>query len=166
MGLNLSALRAANVARLPQFENSRGEPAHSEPDGSDWSLSAWSNAVAGEVGEAANLIKKIERGDMTLDQARPKLARELADVLCYLDLLAMRAGVDLGAATIVKFNEVSVRTGSSVRLLDDEVLDLAPLERVSSLAFELDAYASRPAANAEAMAPMSVRSRRTAEELR
>ncbi len=69
-GLTFNTLRGANRARLPQFKNRRGEPAHSEPDGSDWKLSAWCNAVTGELGELANLIKKIERGDMTLDEAR------------------------------------------------------------------------------------------------
>jgi hypothetical protein len=68
-GLTFRTLRDANKARLPQFKNRRGEPAHSEPDGSDWKLSAWCNAVTGELGELANLIKKIERGDMTLDEA-------------------------------------------------------------------------------------------------
>jgi NTP pyrophosphatase (non-canonical NTP hydrolase) len=119
-GLTLNALRGANLARLPQFKDARGRPAHSEPDGSDWRLSAWSNAVLGELGEAANIIKKIERGDFTLEEAREKLGKELADVLTYLDILAYRCGVDLGQATIEKFNEVSDRVGSTVRLEADD----------------------------------------------
>jgi len=113
-GLTFNTLRGANVQRLPEFKNKKGEPAHSKPDGSDWKLSAWSNAVCGELGEAANLIKKIERGDVSLDEARADLARELADVVTYLDILAFRAGIDLGEATIAKFNEVSKRVGSRV----------------------------------------------------
>lgn len=116
MSLTFDALRGANVARLPQFKNARGEPAHSEADGSDWSLSAWSNAVLGELGEAANIIKKVERGDLTLDEARPALAKEFANVQTYLDILAFRAGVDLGEATLDKWNEVSERVGSTVFL--------------------------------------------------
>lgn len=111
--LNFDTLRQANLLRLPRFKNRRGEPAHSEPDGSDWALSAWSNATLGELGEAANLIKKIERGDMTLNDARQELAKELADVQIYLDLLAFRAGIDLGEATRLKFNEVSDRIGAA-----------------------------------------------------
>lgn len=114
--LTFDALRGANLARLPKFKNARGEPAHSKADGSDWSLSQWSNAVLGELGEAANIIKKIERGDMTLDEARPALGREFADVQTYLDILAYRAGVDLGTATLVKWNEVSARVNCDVRL--------------------------------------------------
>lgn len=116
LSLDLAALREANKKRLPQFKNAKGEPAHSQPDGSDWALSAWCNAVLGELGEAANLIKKIERGDITLGEARAALGKEFADVLTYLDILAFRAGVDLGRETIDKFNAVSVRVGSTIRL--------------------------------------------------
>lgn len=114
--LSFNALRAANLARLPLFKNCKGEPAHSQPDGSDWKLSAWCNAVCGELGETANLIKKVERGDMTLEEVRPKLSRELADIQTYLDILTYRAGLDLGQATIAKWNEVSVRIGVDLRL--------------------------------------------------
>lgn len=116
MELTFSDLRRATRERLPLFKNRRGEPAHSQPDGSDLCLAQWCNAVTGELGEAANIIKKIERGDMTLDQAREDLAKELADVQTYLDILAFRAGVDLGEATISKFNEVSARVGCDVQL--------------------------------------------------
>lgn len=119
-GLTFNTLRGANIARLPQFKNRKGEPAHSTLDGSDWKLSAWCNAVTGELGEAANIIKKIERGDMTLDEAREDLAKEFADIVTYLDILAMRAGVDLGEATVNKFNEVSKRVGSSIRISADD----------------------------------------------
>jgi hypothetical protein len=51
--LTFAELRTANMARLPQFKNAKGEPAHSKPDGSDWLLSAWCNATLGELGEAA-----------------------------------------------------------------------------------------------------------------
>lgn len=114
--LTFDDLREANKRRLPQFKNRKGEPAHSKPDGSDWKLSAWCNAVCGELGETANLVKKIERGDLSLDEARAELAKEIADVQTYLDILAFRAGIDLGAATVEKFNEVSERVGSDVRL--------------------------------------------------
>ena len=118
--LSFNTLREANKARLPTFKNAKGELAHSEQDGSDWNLSQWSNAVLGELGEAANLIKKIERGDFTLEETREELAKEFADVMTYLDLLAMRAGVDLGRATIDKFNEVSDRVGSPVKIGVDD----------------------------------------------
>lgn len=119
-GLSFNTLREANKARLPQFKNPKGEPAHSEPDGSDWSLSDWMTAVAGELGEAANIIKKVNRGDLSLDEARPLLAKEYADVATYLDILAMRTGVDLGKAVKEKFNEVSDRVGSTVKIINGD----------------------------------------------
>jgi NTP pyrophosphatase (non-canonical NTP hydrolase) len=115
-GLTFNGLREANKARLPEFKNSKGEPAHEKADGSDWTLGEWMNAVAGELGEAANIIKKVRRGDMTMEEARPLLANEFADIVTYLDITAMQAGIDLGRATIHKFNQVSQRVGSKVRV--------------------------------------------------
>lgn len=117
MILDFDTLREANRARLPLFKNGKGEPAHSQPDGSDWPLSQWMNAVLGELGEAANIIKKIERGDFSLAEARDILGKELADVQTYLDILAFRADIDLGLATVTKWNEVSARVNCSLRLL-------------------------------------------------
>lgn len=130
-GLTFKTLREANAKRLPEFRNAKGEYAHKRADGSDWSLGDWMTAVVGEVGEAANLIKKVARGDMTLDTVlktnpddstvtvRDELAHELADVQTYLDILAFRAGIDLGDATIRKFNIVSQRVGSGIRIQPD-----------------------------------------------
>lgn len=115
-GLTFNQLREANKKRLPQFKNSKGEPAHEKADGSDWSLGEWMNAVTGELGEAANIIKKVKRGDITLSDARVSLAKEFADIVTYLDITAMQAGIDLGESTIDKFNEVSDRVGSNIKL--------------------------------------------------
>ena len=129
-GLTFNALRGANTARLPQFKNSKGEQAHSKPDGSDWTPAQWLQAVMGELGEYANKRKKFERGDITFAEFRVEAEKELADVQTYLDILAMRCldtvgnahpdGVNLGQATIDKFNEISIRVGSDVRLAADD----------------------------------------------
>ncbi len=124
--LSFDALANANRARLPQFRNSLGGIAHSEPDGSDWTPSDWLEAVVGELGEYANVHKKYKRGDITAEEFERLASKELADVITYLSILAMRAldtpgnphptGIDLGQAVINKFNEVSQRVGSNVRL--------------------------------------------------
>ena len=116
--LSFDTLRLANVARLPHFKDSHGRPAHLKPDGSDWSLGEWACAVLGELGEAANIIKKINRGDLTLDMPSDKraLADELADTLIYLDILAFRAGIDLGQAVVAKWNRTSERVGYEGRI--------------------------------------------------
>lgn len=115
--LTFAMFRAANLHRLPQFRDAKGRICHSEPDGSDWPLSKWMNAVLGELGEGANIIKKIERGDFTLEEVRKELAHEIADVITYLDILASVAGIDLAEALIEKFNIVSERVGATTRLV-------------------------------------------------
>lgn len=118
--LELDVLRSANIARLPEFRNSRGGPAHSKPDGSDWSPAQWLQAVIGELGEYANLRKKQERGDIDALQAYPLLADELADVVIYLDILAFQLGIDLSDAIISKWNRTSERVGSNLRITETD----------------------------------------------
>ena len=78
-----------------------------------WSPTDWACALAGEVGEACNLIKKLRRGE-PID--RLEIGKELADAVIYLDLLAARLKIDLGEAVRQKFNEVSDRRGSDIKL--------------------------------------------------
>lgn len=119
-GLSFNTLREANLKRLPQFKNKKGKKAHSKKDGSDWSISDWTEAVLGELGEFANLHKKFRRGDITKAEFDAEAKKEIADVQIYLDILAFRLGVDLGRATKDKFNEVSDRVGSTIYIGDDD----------------------------------------------
>ncbi len=114
--VTFNMLRQANIDRLPTFKNKHGELAHSQVDGSDWSPAQWLQAVLGELGEYANLRKKFERGDVSADEFKIEAAKELADVQIYLDILAFQLGINLGEATLSKFNEVSIRVGSPIRL--------------------------------------------------
>lgn len=128
--LTFAILRGANSARLPQFRGKNGQLAHSEPDGSDWTPAQWLQAVIGELGEYANVRKKFERGDINFAEYSILAAKELADVQTYFDILAQRAldyrshgvtmahptGVDLSVAVIEKFNEISIRSRSTVRI--------------------------------------------------
>lgn len=79
----------------------------------EWSPTDWATAMGGECGEALNLIKKLRRGEVV---SSDHIAAELADLVTYADLLAARLGIDLGAAVRRKFNEVSGRKGSPIRL--------------------------------------------------
>lgn len=119
-GLTFDALRLANYARLPTFRNKHGQLAHDKADGSDWSPAQWLQAVVGELGEYANIRKKFERGDLNQEEFSREAAKELADVQIYLDILAMQVGVNLGSATLSKFNEVSRRVGSPVFINEDD----------------------------------------------
>lgn len=99
MSLTFDKLRQADRERAAAFVDT-------DWDCSDWSVADWAVALAGEVGEACNLIKKRRRGSAI---ANDDIARELADVQIYLDLLANKLGIDLGLWTVRKFNEVSIR---------------------------------------------------------
>lgn len=82
----------------------------------DWSPTDWATAMAGECGEACNLIKKLRRGEVVKVRA---IADELADLVIYADLLAARLNIDLGKAVAQKFNEVSAKRGSELYLSED-----------------------------------------------
>lgn len=119
-GLSFNTLREANKKRLPHFKNKKGKKAHKKADGSDWTPAQWLQAVTGELGEYANLRKKFERGDITKAEFDKEAGKELADVACYLDILAFQLNIDLGRAVKDKFNEVSERVGSPVYIGDDD----------------------------------------------
>lgn len=107
--LTFRDLRQANLARREAWRTER--------DLGAWTLPQWGNALCGELGEACNLIKKIDRGDFTLEAGREALGEELCDILTYLDLLADCAGIDLEEVTLRKWNAVSERVKSPVRLV-------------------------------------------------
>lgn len=92
-----------------------------------WTGADWSNAMCGEAGEAANVVKKLRRLDLGLwgnrkldDSTRPKLiaklATEIADTYLYMDLLATYYGVDVALAIAEKFNAISEEAGFPERL--------------------------------------------------
>jgi NTP pyrophosphatase (non-canonical NTP hydrolase) len=55
-------------------------------------------SLAGEAGEVANEIKKVDRGSQSLSdaQVRMKIAMEIDDVFVYLLNIAGVLGIDLG----------------------------------------------------------------------
>jgi NTP pyrophosphatase (non-canonical NTP hydrolase) len=86
-----------------------------------WSTSDWFLAVMGELGEAANVAKKLNRyrdgipgNNETADALREKLRQELGDTFVYLDLLAQSLGVNIGAAAVEVFNAKSVEIGCPI----------------------------------------------------
>lgn len=96
-------LRAANIARNKEWDVS---------DNID--LAFRENELAGECGEACNVIKKIIRERLGLVGSRASiedLADELADVIICADLIAMDENIDLEAAIVRKFNSTSAKRG-------------------------------------------------------
>lgn len=80
---------------------------------SDWSLSDWGCALAGEAGEACNKIKKLRRGEKISVES---IGSELADTITYACILLHYLGLDVEDAIIDKFNEVSTRVKSPFRI--------------------------------------------------
>lgn len=111
--LDLARFSHLNATRADRWH--RGFP-HND-DG--WSGADWSNAMCGEAGEAANVVKKLRRiefslegnRDQSFEDLKAKLAAELADTFTYLDLLATFYHLDLSQAIIDKFNAVSEENG-------------------------------------------------------
>lgn len=107
--LTFNRLRRANTDRLPLFKNSHGAPAHSEPDGSDWPLEVWLQAIVGEVGEYANFRKKFIRGDIDAHEFfYVRAPRELADIQIYLDLFAYRLNVSIDGVFAEQFGRAAM----------------------------------------------------------
>jgi NTP pyrophosphatase (non-canonical NTP hydrolase) len=98
------------------------------PDGfnhrlSGWSTSDWMTALMGEVGEAANVVKKLNRyrdgvpgNKLSEDELQEQLFKELGDVFVYLDLMAQHLGFNIEDAVIQVFNAKSAEIGYPIRL--------------------------------------------------
>lgn len=93
-----------------------------------WSPTDWACAMAGECGEACNMVKKLRRLDhpdslwkktqnnTDAEYIKNEISKEVADLVIYADLLMARIGRPLDEAIKNKFNEVSERIGSPVKL--------------------------------------------------
>jgi NTP pyrophosphatase (non-canonical NTP hydrolase) len=106
--MDLKTLRIANAARQKEWD--RGNKIDATYRGCE---------LAGEVGEALNVVKKLERERLGIGGSRDTvehLADELADVAICLDLLAMQYGIDLDLAVVRKFNATSEKMGLCTRL--------------------------------------------------
>ena len=84
----------------------------------DWDTSDWFLAVLGELGEAANCGKKLNRvrdgipgNKENPDAIRAKMRKELGDVFVYLDLLCQAHGFHIADAAAEVFNAKSKEIG-------------------------------------------------------
>lgn len=77
----------------------------------------WALMIAEEAGEVAGAVigavgLKVRKSHLTAKD----VGDEIADVIAYCDLLAGRMGLDLETIVRNKFNRVSERIGSAVKL--------------------------------------------------
>jgi NTP pyrophosphatase (non-canonical NTP hydrolase) len=115
--LTFDQLSVANRTRVARW--------HGDFQGGAWTGADWSNAMCGEAGETANVVKKIRRletgsdrgpDDPPLPELLTMLGNELADTVTYADLLGQYYDLDLGRCVARKFNAVSIRQGFPDRL--------------------------------------------------
>lgn len=83
-----------------------------------WSASDWITATVGELGEAANVVKKLNRyrdgvpgNKQSEAELHEMLRKELGDVFVYLDLLAQSLGFNIADAAVEVFNAKSAEIG-------------------------------------------------------
>jgi NTP pyrophosphatase (non-canonical NTP hydrolase) len=123
---------AAEATGLTFAEFSRINRQHCEsPDAfnhalDSWSTSDWFTAMFGELGEAANAAKKLNRirdsvglkanRGVEAEELRAKLRQELGDGFVYLDLLAQSLGFTISEAAVDVFNAKSEELGCSIRI--------------------------------------------------
>lgn len=91
-----------------------------------WRPWEWTNAMAGEVGEACNITKKMSRvwpanqfkeswnkpEDQRIEDLTERLKLEIGDVAIYADLLASSLGTTLEECIRTAFNNKSDEIGS------------------------------------------------------
>ena len=111
MSFDLRAFRELNISRARTgFRCYDNQP-----------LTYWTTALAGEVGELCNMIKKMERVQRggidggssytAKDIDKNMLKEEIGGIAIYLDLLASLLDIDLQEAIVDTFNEKSKKYG-------------------------------------------------------
>lgn len=90
-----------------------------DPEAKTSGLAYRAAELAGEAGEAANVLKKLERERLGIRGSRAtkeQLAEELADVIICASLAANVADIDLWPAIVAKFNKTSEAVGLATKL--------------------------------------------------
>jgi NTP pyrophosphatase (non-canonical NTP hydrolase) len=96
----------------------------------EWKPWEWTNAIAGECGEACNLTKKMNRiwpanqyiqnwnkpEDQRMEELINRMLDEIADMVIYADLLMSSVNKNLADAIKKKFNEKSDEINSIIKL--------------------------------------------------
>ncbi len=119
MKLDLAAFRSLNTQRaIGGFKTYDNQP-----------LSYWTTALAGEVGELCNMIKKMQRVQLggidggssytAKDITKEMLQEEIGGIAIYLDLLASLLGISLEEAIIKTFNDKSEKYGFQQFITED-----------------------------------------------
>jgi len=116
MGMTFGEFSQANRARCEHPQGFNHPLAN-------WSTSDWMTATMGEVGEAANVVKKLNRyrdgvpgNKLSEAELRDQLRKELGDVFVYLDLMAQSLGFSIADAAAEVFNAKSEEIGCPIKI--------------------------------------------------
>jgi NTP pyrophosphatase (non-canonical NTP hydrolase) len=75
--------------------------------------------LAGEFGETTNLVKKVMRGDYSLNDIRPQLGEEIADMFIYVLKLAYQLDIDIEKQFLAKVDKNKSRFVNYEKTEDD-----------------------------------------------
>lgn len=148
----LKKLRNANIARTKEWSQGAAKP---------FTLMFWANELGGEVGEACNVLKKLDREHTykvrgSYDNV-DHLAEEFGDIIICCDLLALHSNIDL-AQWSEKFNALEKHDysmyGASLLSIAGQICGVAVnfdshinnkqlTEHVNTLVFATKLYADR-----------------------
>jgi NTP pyrophosphatase (non-canonical NTP hydrolase) len=82
-----------------------------------WSTSDWFMAIMGELGEAANVAKKLNRhrdgipNKESVPELKAKLRKEMGDMFVYYDLACQSLGLDVAEIVMEVFDSKSKEIG-------------------------------------------------------
>ena len=62
-------------------------------------------SILGELGETSNIVKKILRGDATLEEMHPHLKEEITDIFIYLLKLIYQLDIDIEHEYLAKMQK-------------------------------------------------------------
>lgn len=97
--ISFDELRQKNIDRCPHYGYTIEDKSPVE----------WFDRVWDEILELAHAVE-------SHDTTTKDVGKEIADVVTFCDLLATRYGLNLGDLILNKFNEVSERVGSDVKM--------------------------------------------------
>ncbi|TGE39382.1 nucleotide pyrophosphohydrolase [Desulfosporosinus fructosivorans] len=66
-------------------------------------------SMVGEFGEATNIVKKVIRGDKTLEEVKDDLSEEIIDIFIYVIKLIYQLDIDLDKVYSAKMEKNKIR---------------------------------------------------------
>lgn len=73
----------------------------------DWTLDDWAHALSAEVGEVSEVFVRVKQMRLHPTEKRAALLSELADVICFADLMMTALQANTQDTVIAKFDTVS-----------------------------------------------------------